>query len=473
MIAPAGTTRSDLTVRLGAWHAETDFTLTVPPGWEVFRADPADAPEMTEQEIHDAFAKPIGTPTLRDLAAGKRTAVVAVDDLTRPTPAHRFLPLVIDELTRGGIAEDRVHILMGAAAHRPMDESELSRKLGPAIAARFKPVMHDFMGPDIQYFGRIQGGPVYLNRHFLDADLRICIGAAVPHGEAGFGGGAKMVVPGLAGRLTIAHFHGSLPARKAGCLEAPAGRLDRRAWSEAVASAVGVGAVVCAVVNSSRQLAGLYVGDVVEAHRAAARHACRVGRTVVPSTVSRAVDAVLVNAYPLDTDPIQMGKSVSLAGGLAPKLTVVLNAASDGIFYHGMGMGSGVSAKRLLRNVPRWLFSPASHRAFFLGAKQVLHGPTLAARLAYFSLNHLAYSEFQNGEGRRSPHEPAEMIDEDASNVLVFSQRFPTWGLARKFRGQARLYRRWNDLAAVLERRMPTARAVLLPCAPLQLLEIQ
>ena len=81
----------------------------------------------------------------------------------------------------------------------------------------------------------MEGGPVYLNRHFLDADLRIVVGGAVPHNETGFGGGAKMVVPGLAGRLTIAHFHGSLPPLPARPLEPDARVFDHRASAEAVA----------------------------------------------------------------------------------------------------------------------------------------------------------------------------------------------------------------------------------------------
>ena len=100
-------------------------------------------------------------------------------------------------------------------------------------------------------------------------------------------------------------------------------------------------------INSRRELAGLYVGDLVQAHRQAGRQAKKIGRTVVPQALAERCDVALVSAYPLDTDPIQMGKSINLAKKLSARATVVVvNAATDGVFYHGMGMGSGVHAPR-------------------------------------------------------------------------------------------------------------------------------
>ena len=435
-------------------------------------ASPADAPELTDEQIEEAFCRPIGTPPLRQLAAGRSSAVIAVDDLTRPTPAHRFLPRLIEELVRGGIAENRIRILIGAAAHRPMTESEMNLKLGAEICSRFPPIMHDFMGPDVRFVGWVHGGPVYLNRHFLEADLRICVGGVIPHGEAAFGGGAKMVVPGLAGRLTIAHFHGALPPRPAGQLAGNPGVLDRRVWAEEVARQVGVHAAICAVVNSRRGLAGLYVGDVVDAHSAAARQAAAIGRTLLPREVVNNVDIAVVNAYPLDTDPIQMGKSVNVARKLSSTLTVIINAACDGIFYHGMGMGGGVSWRRLLRNIPRWLTSPTSQMAWLRGMCTAIRKPILTARFCYFSLNHLKWRDFVDGDGRRSPELKAGAADNPSSNPLIFSQRFPAWALSRKYR-HAALYRDWNLLASALGGRFRRARVLVFPCAPLQLVEFE
>jgi hypothetical protein len=428
---------------------------------------------MGDDEIARAFERPVGTSTIRDLAAGKTSAVIAVDDLTRPTPAHRFLRPLIDEVVRGGIPRDRIRILMGAAAHRPMGREEMARKLGAEVLAQHPPIMHDFLGPDIRRVGWLLGGPVDLNRHLLDAELRILTGGVIPHAETGFGGGAKMVVPGLAGRRTIAHFHGALPPRPAGQIESDGRRLDRRAWAEAVARHVGIDAAVCAVMNSRRELAGLHVGDVVGAHRAAARQARDICLTVVPRDVAENVDIVVAGAYPLDTDPIQMGKSLAAGLKLGAPLTIVLNRASDGILYHGMGMGCGIDPARLLRNLPAWL-RPRNFGTWLRGMLTAARQPMLAARFCYFTLNYLSYERFQQLAAARAAQAPAAPATDGngQANPLVVSSGIPAWGFRRKY-PKGRLYPDWPALMRDLAGRFAHARVLVFPCAPMQLLEVE
>jgi hypothetical protein len=217
------------------------------------------------------------------------------------------------------------------------------------------------------------------------------------------------------------------------------------------------------------------VGDLVDAHRAAARKAQEIGRTAVPRELVDRCDVAVVSAYPLDTDPIQMGKSINLAKKLSARATVVVNAATDGVFYHGMGMGSGVHPPRLLRNLPRLLTSPHEQWAWLRGfARAVGVGsPLLAARLSYFSLNYLSYSGFNASEGTWSADRAVEQAPEADAEPLVWSEHFPTWGFKRKYRN-GRLYRDWDDLCNLLEQRFPEPGcALVFPCAPLQMLEIE
>jgi nickel-dependent lactate racemase len=458
-------------VPYAAWYEETKLSLDFPKGWHAVRLDPDGAPAIGRDEIERAFREPLGTPPLRELARGRRSAVVVVDDLTRPTPVSLFLRDLLDELEAGGIPSSDIRILFGTAAHRPPDDAEQAKKLGPDVAGRFPVLVHDFMGPDVRKIGWVDGGPVHLNRHFLDAELRVCVGGVIPHNETGYGGGAKMVVPGVAGHLTIAHFHGALPPRTAGQLEAEPGRFDRRAWSEAVAREVGLHAVVCANVNARRELAGLFIGDPVAAHRRAAERARLLGRTPVPRALADEAEVVVVNAYPLDTDPIQMGKSLNLARKLAARTTVVVNAASDGIFYHGMGMGSGLQSRRLLANLPGWLASPARVGTWMRSALRAARHPELTARLGYFHLNPLPYAAFQAGDGRLAKTSRTAKPVSEPAEPLVFSRRFPDWGLRRKY-PRGRLFREWHELEEVLASRFPRATALVFPCAPLQLPEI-
>ena len=329
------------------------------------------------------------------------------------------------------------------------------------------------MGADIQKVGWIEGGPVYLNRHFLEADVKICVGCVIPHNETGFGGGAKMVVTGVAGHLTIAHFHGALLARTAGKIEGVPNVQDRRVWAEQVARYIGVDAVVCVVINSKRQLAGVFVGDVVKAHRAAVRFSAKVGNTIVDSDLASKVDVVIVNSYPLDTDPIQIGKAVDITKKLLPHYTIAVDAASDKIFYHGMGMGSGVSFKRLIRNLPKWLVNPEKNLAWLRSMKKAIKNPLLAARLCYFSLNNLSYATFKENEGRLPHDREGSNRNIRDVNFLVCSRNFPKWGFARRY-PKGKLYRDWKSLIEELSPILPESPNVLIfPCAPLQILNVR
>ena len=100
--------QSAVTVPYGAWYEETKIILTFPEGWRVYQLVPNDAPTIFGSQINEAFAKPIGTEPLRHLAAGRDNAVVAVDDITRPTPVNLLLPKIIEELKCGGISPDRI-----------------------------------------------------------------------------------------------------------------------------------------------------------------------------------------------------------------------------------------------------------------------------------------------------------------------------------------------------------------------------
>ena len=132
-------------------------------------------------------------------------------------------------------------------------------------------------------------------------------------------------------------------------------------------------------------------------------------------------------------------------------------------------MGCGLHAPRLLRNLPRWLARPEGWRAWLRGMAQAVPTPLLAARVCYFHLNALAWDEFVSGEGRRAPDAPAS-APRDAK-LLVWSDRFPAWGFRRRYRKGA-LFRQWPDLRNALAQRAPSGELVALPCAPLQLLEI-
>src|SRR5215472_3578210 len=116
-----------------AWFGDTMHALSLPPEWDIALYPPRDAPDVGEEGIARAFANPIGTLRIRDLARGKKTAAIVIDDLSRPTEGARLLPHVLRELSEGGIGPDDVRVILGVANHRQMMREDILKKVGQAV----------------------------------------------------------------------------------------------------------------------------------------------------------------------------------------------------------------------------------------------------------------------------------------------------------------------------------------------------
>ena len=103
-------------VRTGAWYGDEDLTLNFPTGWEVEVLGPKDAPALSDTQIERAFAEPIGTPRISELASGKKSAAIIVDDLSRPTPAAKIIPFLLRELASAGVPKSEIRFVAGIGA---------------------------------------------------------------------------------------------------------------------------------------------------------------------------------------------------------------------------------------------------------------------------------------------------------------------------------------------------------------------
>ena len=342
-----------VTVPARAWFGDDDRTLTFPAGWDIHFCASQGAPALDSTQIAAAFDNPIGTPRIRDAAKGRASAAVIVDDLGRPTPAAKMLPFVLEELAAAGVPKSETIIVVGCGSHRPLTQEEIAQKVGAESATAYATTSHNFMAGDLVGYGSLEDGtPVYINRIVAEAEFKICVGGIYPHGAAGFGGGAKLIVPGVAGFATIFHFHsfstrrghGNIERKKAAQGESgdltiiDGGVRDLRDVAEGVARHIGLDMVVNCVLTGRRQIAGLFVGDFIEAQRAGARFAQRVYATHIPNRLRQEADLLVCNAYPLDADPIQGDKALwGVPYFEREPYKVVLNAASDGFSYHGSG----------------------------------------------------------------------------------------------------------------------------------------
>ncbi len=329
--------KNTATVHSRAWYGDEELTLNFPSGWEVETLGPKDAPVLSDAQIERAFAEPIGTSRISELAKGKKSATIIVDDLSRPTPAATVIPFLLRELASAGVPKSEIRFVVGGGSHRPLTDEEVAKKIGADVAAAHEATSHDFMSGDLRALGSLDNGmPIYLNRVVADADFKICLGGIYPHGSVGFGGGAKLIVPGIAGFTTMFYFHSFSPSRGHAVIERKGSEPDHRDFSEAVAGVLGLDVIVNTVLNSRREICGLFVGDFVQAHRQGAHFALETYSTEIPEASRKETDLVVLNCYPLDSDPIQTGKALWATRHFEKAYQMALNPASDGICYHGL-----------------------------------------------------------------------------------------------------------------------------------------
>lgn len=230
--------------------------------------------------VREALERPIGqVERLRGRVKAGEEVVVLVSDQFRQTRADVVVREVVSELARGGVGEEGVHLLFATGTHRPPTPAEQSGVLGREVYARFRGRVHvhdAFDSKGLAHVGTTsRGTPVRINRLALEADRLIATGGVVFHYFAGYGGGRKSVVPGVAGAETIAHNHAMNLHGREDRLD-PAvriGALGGNPVAEDMLEAarfVEVDSIVNTVLDSAGRIAGVFAGHMEAAHGAAA-----------------------------------------------------------------------------------------------------------------------------------------------------------------------------------------------------------
>jgi nickel-dependent lactate racemase len=275
------------------FYGDEPAVLDFPDGWTVLEQRMAGhgVRALSGSEISERLGSPIGTPTLSELAQGKSRCVIIFDDMTRPTKTWQMLPAVLDELGRGGMGENQIVFVMASGAHGGRMLFDFQKKLGVDVPERFLVFNHNPYEnlADLGVTGH--GTPVLVNREVMSCDLKVTVGAIMPHFGYGFGGGSKMLLPGVSGLDSITPNHRIGEGTGPGCVEENVRRLD----SEEAARMAGVDFVVNALMNADSDVADLVCGDVVEAHREAARRA----RKHYVTEVVEDADVSIGNGYPM------------------------------------------------------------------------------------------------------------------------------------------------------------------------------
>lgn len=281
-------------LRSKAWFGDEALALDFPSSWKIVEVGPRDSPVLTAAAMREMLSHPSGGPPLFEIAKAKTRAVIIVDDLTRPTPAADLLPLLIEELTRAGMPEQAITVVLAGGTHPPASAEEMAKKVGSTLSSAIRIMAHDSRR-DLVDLGTSPGGlPLQLNRTVMECDLKIGVGCIYPHPIAGFSGGAKIILPAICGVETTRMMHDYLRGsrERGGSIHT-----ELRQDMVAVARQVGLDFLVNVTLNHRREISGLFAGDVVAAHEEGVRAAQR--QYAVP--VIPQADVVVADMYPFDT----------------------------------------------------------------------------------------------------------------------------------------------------------------------------
>lgn len=291
-----------------------------------------------------ALASPTGCAPLRDWLTPGASVCIVFTDITRATPNHRIIPWLLDWLNSAGVAREAVTLLNSTGTHRGNTQQELEGMLTPEVVRDYRVINHDCHArEDMVEFGETRGGAkALINRHLAAAEIRIVTGFIEPHFFAGFSGGPKGIMPGVAGLETVMSNHG---ARMIGDPGAVFGELDQNPiWCEMrdIATRVGPSFLINVTLNEQREITGFFAGDLVKAHR----KGCEFVRSTAMQPVEQLFDIVVTSnsGYPLDMNLYQGVKGMSAAARiLKPGGLLVLACECR------EGIPSGSPYDRLLR----------------------------------------------------------------------------------------------------------------------------
>lgn len=411
----------------GAWNGDRRLTLTFPSEWDVQVVGRSPGPPLDGEAMRTRLREPIGTPRLAELARTRKSAAIIIDDISRPTPTAEILPLVLEELELGGMARSQVRIVIAAGGHGAASTEENLLKVGAATAGRVAWELHDPDG-DLVYAGKSTSHiPLYINRTVMEAELRIGIGSLTPHDGAGFSGGSKILVPGVAGTQTARYLHDFLKGAKA---RGASIDNDFRRELDMITGRLGLDFIVNVMLDHGRRVAGLFAGDRVLAHRAGAS----VASEAFAVTPVEDADIVVANTFPFDANL-----------WFVPWGTWPLMAAPVGATKVALADGSQGAGSHRLKPTELSLLGRARIRL-----------PTLRPRHISRQARHLVHSLARTRDRRMLEFEMLcpNISDED------FRKRFPA----------ARLHRSWEELLELLRRRHGDGpvKVAVYPCAPLQ-----
>jgi lactate racemase len=257
-----------------------------------------------QEEVRRALSCPINSKRLKDLVKKGDKVVILADDITRLTPTKQIIPHLIDEINSGGVPDSDIILVIALGTHRPMTPEEIIIKYGEEVAGRIKIINHNYLDKsNLKHFGTTRRGTdIWVNRLVVEADVRIGVGNILPHYPTGWSGGAKILLPGVAGEHTTGQVH------LLGATEQQLGNIETpcREEMEDFAAVTGLEFIVNTVLDRHGGLVKIVTGHYIDAHR----EGVKWGRQVFGVPCKEKTDITISSSYPVDNDLFQSSKGI-------------------------------------------------------------------------------------------------------------------------------------------------------------------
>jgi nickel-dependent lactate racemase len=312
------------------------------PAGQTTVISPIEQPGLPDEEgaFRGALDAPIGAGQLRERVSHGERVCIVFTDITRATPNERIIPWLLHYLRECGVRPGQITLLNALGTHRPNTPEELSKLLTPEVVRDYRVLNHEPENPAaLVSVGLTAGGaPALLNRHVVEADTRIITGFIEPHFFAGFSGGPKGIMPGVAGLETVVSNHGF---RNIGSPNSAFGiTKGNPLWEELrdIALRAGPSFLVNVTLNERRAITGIFAGDLIGAHE----QGIEFVRKSAMQPVRELFDIVITtnSGYPLDQNLYQAVKGMSAGARIVKKGGSVIIAAEcragipDGSSFH-------------------------------------------------------------------------------------------------------------------------------------------
>lgn len=304
---------------------------------QAFIVEPKNLPALVDEReaIRKALRNPIGTPPLKEMVKATDTVAIVISDITRPTPNHILVPLLIEELKH--VPLENFVVINGTGTHRDQTKEEFVQMLGEWVVNHIRIINNNCHDKDtLSNVGHSRFGcDVYLNKEYVNADFRIVTGFIEPHFFAGFSGGPKGIMPGIAGIETIMTFHN---ARMIGDPLSTWGNMTNNPVQDMTREVNGLCKphfMLNVTLNKEKEITSVFAGELYETHD----KGCSFVKEHAMIRCENRFDVVITSnsGYPLDQNLYQAVKGMSAAQKIVKKggAIIVASECSDGLPSHG------------------------------------------------------------------------------------------------------------------------------------------